>query len=104
MLSRQRARYRKSLQREEPVKLGEIGRYEFRTFTFIARRTCKGSRLQMAITSPNSIFAEKNYNAGGLVTHESGKDARTAHVKLYHDGKHPSILDLLTRDQLSAHR
>jgi hypothetical protein len=34
------------------------------------------------------------------VTHESGKDARTAHVTLYHDGKHPSILDLPTRTRL----
>jgi uncharacterized protein len=89
-----RARYRKSLEHEKLVKPGDIGQYQFSSFRFVARRIAKGNRLRLVITSPNSIFAEKNYNAGGIVTHESGKDARTAHVTLYHDAIHPTRLDL----------
>jgi hypothetical protein len=37
---------------------------------------------------------QKNYNSGGVVAEESGKDARTAHVTLYHDAEHPSCLEL----------
>ncbi len=40
----------------------------------------------------NSIFIEKNYNAGGEVAAESMKDARTVTVTLYHDRKYPSAL------------
>jgi hypothetical protein len=35
---------------------------------------------------------EKNYNSGGVVARESGKDARTVTVKLLHDADHPSAL------------
>ena len=89
-----RARYRESLEEQNLVKPGEIERYEFNSFRFVARRIAKGNALRLVITSPNSIFAEKNYNAGGLVTHESGKDARITHVTLYHDANHPTRLDL----------
>jgi uncharacterized protein len=89
-----RARYRQSLEQQNLVKSGEIERYEFNSFRFVARMIAKGNRLRLVIASPNSIFAEKNYNAGGLVTHESGKDARTTHVTLYHDMNHLTRLDL----------
>ena len=75
-----RARYRDSLKQERLIKPGEINSYEFASFTFVGRKVSKDSRLRLVLMSPNSIFAEKNYNAGGLVSHESGKDARTAHV------------------------
>jgi predicted acyl esterase len=93
-VDRMRARYRESLKRETPVKPGELNQYEFKSFTFVCRRISKDSRLRLVITSPNSIFAEKNYNAGGVVTRESGKDSHVAHVTLYHDAQHPSRLDV----------
>jgi predicted acyl esterase len=89
-----RARYRDSAVTEKLVKPGEINRYEFSGFTFFSRRIAKGSRLRLVLTSPNSIYTEKNYNGGGVVAEESGKDARTAHVMLYHDSDHPSSLEL----------
>jgi hypothetical protein len=46
------------------------------------------------LRSPNSIQVEKNYNSGGAVANESGKDARTAHIALYHDAEHASYLEL----------
>ncbi len=89
---RMRARYRESLRQEKLVKAGEILRYEFDGFYFFSRRISKGSRLRLVLKSPNSIYQQKNYNSGGVVNEESGKDARTAHVTLYHDAEHPSYL------------
>jgi putative CocE/NonD family hydrolase len=89
-----RARYRESLTKEKLVKPGEINRYEFNAFTFFSRRIAKGSRLRLILSCPNSIQLEKNYNSGGVVTEESGKDARTAHIVLYHDARHQSSLEI----------
>ena len=89
-----RARYRESLRQEKLVAPGEINRYEFDGFTFFSRQIAKGSRLRLVLSCPNSIYVQKNYNSGGIVAEESGKDAHTAHVTLYHDGEHPSYLEL----------
>jgi len=87
-----RARYRKGLRTAEPVKPGAIERYDFDHFSFIARRIGKGSRLRLAIGPLNTRYFEKNYNTGGVVAEESGKDARTVTVTVYHDAQHPSAL------------
>jgi putative CocE/NonD family hydrolase len=89
-----RARYRESLRREQLVTPGEIHRYDFAGFNYFARRIEKGSRLRLVFGSPNTIQLEKNYNSGGVVADESAKDARTAHVTLYHDANHPSCLEV----------
>ena len=89
-----RARYRESPTKETLVKPGEINRYEFNSFTFFSRRIAKGSRLRLILSCPNTIQLEKNYNSVGVVAEESGKDARTAHVMVYHDGSHPSTLEI----------
>ena len=51
-------------------------------------------RLNLVLTPPNPIYFEKNYNGGGDVAKESGKDAHTAHITVYHDAQHPSALEL----------
>lgn len=89
-----RARYRESLRAEKLVTPGEINRYEFDGFTFFSRRIAQGSRLRLVISSPNSIFGQKNYNSGGVVAEESGADARTVQVTLYHDEEQASYLEL----------
>ncbi|HEY0232061.1 MAG TPA: CocE/NonD family hydrolase, partial [Dokdonella sp.] len=89
-----RARYRNSLREARLVKPGAVERYDFKRFSFVARRIAKGSRLRLAIGPVNSMYAEKNYNAGGTVAQESGKDARSVAVALYHDAAHPSALSL----------
>ena len=89
-----RARYRKSARVEKLVTPGEINLYTFDGFTFFSRQIARGSRLRLIISCPNSIYLEKNYNRGGVVAEESGKDARTAHIMLYHDPDHPSYLEL----------
>ncbi len=89
-----RARYRESLKREKLAKSGEVNQYKFDTFLFFGRRIGKRSRLRLLVQSPNSIYWEKNYNTGGDVAQESGKDARTAHITLHHDTKYQSVLEL----------
>ena len=89
-----RARYRESLRQEKLITPGEINRYEFNGFTFFSRRIARNSRLRLTISSPNSIYIQKNYNSGGVVAEESGRDARIAHVTLYHDANHPSFLEM----------
>ncbi len=89
-----RARYRESLRRPKLATPGEIHRYELDGFYFFSRRITQGSRLRLVFKSPNSIYLQKNYNSGGAVSQESGKDARTAHVTLYHDAERPSYLEV----------
>ncbi len=89
-----RARYRESLRNEKLVPLEKADRYVFDNFTFFSRRIAKGSRLRLLVHCMNSIGTEKNYNSGGVVAAETGKDARTAHVTLLHDKDHPSALEL----------
>jgi putative CocE/NonD family hydrolase len=91
---RMRARYRKSLRQVQLVKPGEVCRYEFKSFPFFSRQLEKGSRLRLVFYSPNSRMLEKNYNSGGEVATETGKDARTAHVKAFQDAEHVSYLDV----------
>ena len=89
-----RARYRESPREEKPVPVGKTEKYTFDNFTFFSRRIAKGSRLRLVVRSLNSMGAGKNYNSGGVVAAETGKDARTAHIALVHDADHPSALEL----------
>ena len=89
-----RARYRDSLEKESLVPQGQIVRYDFTGFNWFSRRVAKGSRLRLVVSCPNSIHLEKNYNSGGVVADETAKDARTAHVVLYHDAEHPSAVEI----------
>lgn len=92
-----RLRYRESLRQEKLVKPGEIVKCDFAPGLFVARRLMKGSRLRLVISSPNSIFWQKNYNSGGVVADETAKDARTAHIQVYHDSAHASLIQLPLR-------
>src|SRR6266852_5162939 len=89
-----RARYRESLREAKPVAAGKIEKYVFDNFTFFGRRIAKGSRLRLVVRSINSTGSEKNYNSGGVVAAETGKDAKTAHITLLHDAEHPGVLEL----------
>jgi putative CocE/NonD family hydrolase len=91
---RLRARYRESLRQEKLIAPREINRYEFNGFSFFSRRVARNSRLRLVISCPNSIHTQKNYNSGGVVAEESARDARVAHLTLYHDADHPSCLEL----------
>jgi uncharacterized protein len=89
-----RARYRDSTGIATAVRPGAIARYDFTGFTWFSRRVERGSRLRLVITCPNSIYLEKNYDAGGVVAEESGRDARVTRVLVYHDATHQSYLEI----------
>jgi len=89
-----RARYRKGTRHEELIVPGEVNEYIFDGFTLFCRQISKGSRLRLVLKCINSPQVEKNYNAGGRVEEESGADAHTAHVTLYHDNQYPSRMEL----------
>ncbi len=87
-----RARYRESDRVAHAVAKGKAERYDFDRFTFVARRIQAGSRLRLVIAPMNTLYSEKNYNSGGVIAEETGKDARTVNVTLLHDEAHPSAL------------
>lgn len=89
-----RLRYRESLREGKLVKPGEIVACDLAPGLFVARKLTKGSRLRLVISSSNTILAEKNYNSGGVVAEETAKDAHTAHIHIYHDATHASVLQL----------
>ena len=97
-----RLRYRESLREAKLVKPGEIVKCNFNPGLFVARHLMKGSRVRLVITSPNSIFWQKNYCSGGVVADETAKDARTAHVKVYHDATHATALELPLREPTAS--
>ena len=92
-----RLRYRESLREAKLVKPGEIVKCDFNPGLFVARKLMKGSRLRLVVSSPNSIFWQKTYCSGGVVADETAKDARTCHVKIYHDANHASAIQLPLR-------
>ncbi len=89
-----RARYRESPRVEKLIPPGQILKYEFSGFTWFSRAVAKGSRLRLVISCPNSTYAQKNYCSGKDVSEETGKDARTAHITVYHDRSHEGYLEL----------
>lgn len=89
-----RARYRLSLTRPDCVKPGVIERYDFHNFYYFARRLEKGSRLRLVVSCINSSYFEKNHCSGKEVATETAKNVRRALIRLYHDRRYPSCLEL----------
>jgi putative CocE/NonD family hydrolase len=97
-----RLRYRESMRQEKLVKPGEVVKCDFAPGLFVARRLMKGSRLRLLVSSPNSIGWQKNYNSGGVVSDETAKDARTAHIQIHHDATRASMIQLPLREPAAA--
>lgn len=87
-----RARYRTSLREPRPIGTQDPLRYDFLSFMFVSRLVRKGCRLRLVIGPVDSIYAQKNYNSGGVVADESLKDAQPVTVRLFHDASRPSVL------------
>jgi len=54
-------------------------------------------RLRLVVSAPNSIAWQKNYNSGSVVSEETAKDARTAHIQVHHNATHASTIQLPLR-------
>ena len=65
---------------------------ELNSFTFAARRIKPGSRLRVVVGALNSIFYQRNFNGGGVVSYESQSDSRAVTVKVFHDRLRPSAV------------
>lgn len=89
-----RLRYRESLEYEKLMKPGEVYECAFHNFNFFSKQIPRRSRLRIVVAAINSINWEKNYCSGGVVAQETAKDARTAHVRIYHEKKYPSHIEL----------
>lgn len=87
-----RARHRESLREQKLIDTKGPLRYDFERFMFVSRQVAKGHRLRLIIGPINSIYSQKNYNSGGVVSEESMRDARPVTVQLFHDEAHPSAL------------
>jgi uncharacterized protein len=88
-----RARFRNSVFKAELLSPGEVAQIEFE-FLWSAWRIPAGSRLRLVVAPLNSPAYQKNYNTGGRIGYERPEDARVAHVRIYHDVRHPSRLIL----------
>ena len=88
-----RARFRSSQFKEELVKPGQSIQIPFE-FNWLARRIPAGARLRLTIAPLNSPNYQKNFNTGGRIGYENIGDARIAHIKIFHDAKRPSRLEL----------
>ena len=88
-----RARFRDGPFKQELVKTGETVDIAFE-FHWTAWRIPAGARLRLIVAPLNSPFYQKNYNTGGRVGYENPADARIAHVRIFHDGRHASRLTL----------
>lgn len=87
-----RARYRQSLSSPSLIPSDDALQYDFDRFNFVSRLAPQGSYLRLVFGPLNSIYSEKNYNAGGEVAAESVADARIVTVRLWHDAARRSTL------------
>lgn len=58
----------------------------------------RGHRLRLIVAPMGQLVAttlvQKNYNSGGMVSHESAQDAKPVTGRLFHAAMHASILQL----------
>jgi len=87
-----RLRYRKSLERAELAKPGEV--YEISIDAGIVSNVfLKGHRIRVEIASSNFPRFDRNPNTGGAIADETR--LTRANQTVYHDGEHPSRVVLM---------
>jgi putative CocE/NonD family hydrolase len=86
-----RARFRDGFFKQELLTPDQIVTIPFE-FNWLAWRIPAGAHLRLVLTPLNSPNYQKNYNTGGRIGYEDPKDARVAHITLFHDAAHPSVL------------
>jgi len=57
-----------------------------------AWRIPAGSRIRLVLMPLNSPYYQKNYNTGGRIGYEDPRNARVAHITLFHDQSRASVL------------
>jgi len=86
-----RARYRDGFFKQELLRPGQVVTIPF-TCNWMAWRIPAGARIRLVLLPLNSPDYQKNYNTGGRIGYEDPKNARVAHIKVFHDGNRASVL------------
>jgi uncharacterized protein len=86
-----RARFRDGFFKQELLKPNQVVTIPFR-FNWMGWRIPAGARIRLVLMPLNSPDYQKNYNTGGRIGYEDPKNARVAHIKLYHDASRASVL------------
>lgn len=86
-----RARSRDGFFEQELLRPGQVVTIPF-TFNWMAWRIPAGARIRLVLMPLNSPDYQKNYNTGGRVGYEDPRQARVAHIELFHNGSRASAL------------
>lgn len=86
-----RARFRDGFFQQELLQPHQVVTIPF-TFNWLAWRIPAGARIRLVLMPLNSPNYQKNYNTGGRIGYEDPKNARVAHIELFHDGNRASVL------------
>jgi hypothetical protein len=88
-----RARFRDRFFKQELLTRDQVVTIPFE-FNWLAWRIPAGAHLRLVLMPLNSPNYQKNYNTGGRIGYEDPKDARVAHINLFHDASRSSALVL----------
>jgi hypothetical protein len=88
-----RARFRDGFFKQELLKPDQVVTIPFE-FNWLAWRIPAGAHIRLVLMPLNSPSYQKNDNTGGRIGYEDPKDARVAHIKLFHDASRASALVL----------
>ena len=88
-----RARFRDGFFKQELLKPGQTVTIPF-VFNWAGWRIPAGARIRLVLMPLNSPNYQKNYNTGGRIGYEDPRNARVAHLTLFHDGTRASALSL----------
>lgn len=88
-----RARFRNGFFKQELLQPHQVVTIPF-NFNWMAWRIPAGARLRLVVMALNSPDYQKNYNTGGRIGYEDPKNARVAHITLFHGGSRVSALSL----------
>ncbi|MGH8317450.1 MAG: CocE/NonD family hydrolase [Steroidobacteraceae bacterium] len=86
-----RARFRDGFFKQELLTPNQVVTIPFR-FNWMGWRIPAGARIRLVLMPLNSPDYQKNYNTGGRIGYEDPKNARVAHIRLFHDGSRASVL------------
>lgn len=86
-----RARFRDGFFKQELLQPGQAVTIPF-TFNWMAWHIPAGARIRLVLMPLNSPDYQKNYNTGGRIGYEDSRNARVAHVKVFHGGSRASVL------------
>ncbi len=95
-----RVRYRNSLEKATLNKNGELFTYTFKAYYYVCRKLQKGSRIRLVFGPLNSQGVDKNYNAGGNTLTENNQDAKVTKIRLFHNRKHQSTIQIPINNHL----